>query len=264
MIVVKAGGRALTSNMNNILDSLASRVQEGVVFVHGGGDVVSEYERRLGIEPKIVTSPSGIRSRLTDENELEVYTMVMAGKLGKKMSAYLNWKGVKTVNISGVDAGLIRAQRKKKIIVVDERGRKRIVDGGYTGTITSVDTEAIKTFLKMSYLLLVSPLALGEEGEMLNVDGDSTAAAIASAVKADALYFLTDVEGVLIDGQVVHKLSAREAKALMDRIGPGMNRKVLMAADAVEKGVKKAYICSGLGPDPLKAADEGLGTVFYE
>ncbi len=261
MIVVKAGGRALASNMNNILDSLASRASEEVVFVHGGGDIVSEYERRLGIEPKIVTSPSGIRSRFTDENELEVYVMVMA-RLGKKMSAYLNWKGVKTVSIAGVDAGLVRAKRKKKIVVVDERGRKRIIDGGYTGTITSVDAEAIRTFLKMNYLLLISPIALGDEGEMLNVDGDSIAAAIASAVKADALYFLTDVDGVFVGGQVVRKLSAKEARDLIDKIGPGMNRKVLMAVEAVENGVKKVHICSGLGQDPLREADEGLGTVF--
>ncbi|MEM2236799.1 MAG: [LysW]-aminoadipate/[LysW]-glutamate kinase [Candidatus Caldarchaeum sp.] len=262
MIVVKAGGRALASNMVNILNSISARARAGVVFVHGGGDIVSEYEKRLGMQPRIVTSPSGIRSRLTDEAELEVYAMVMAGKLGKKMSAFLNSKGVKAINMAGVDSGLIRAQRKKKIIILDERGRKRIVDGGYTGTITTVDADAIKKFIEMGYLLVITPLALGEEGEMLNIDGDSAASAIASAVKADALYILTDVEGLMLDGKLVPRLTLAEARAILDRIGPGMNRKVLMAANAVEAGVKKAIISSGLKADPLLEADSGCGTVI--
>ncbi|MDW7978657.1 MAG: [LysW]-aminoadipate/[LysW]-glutamate kinase [Candidatus Caldarchaeum sp.] len=261
--MVKAGGRALTSNMNNILDSVASRAGEGVVFVHGGGDIVSEYEERLGIEPKIVTSPSGIRSRLTDERELEVYAMVMAGKLGKTMSAYLNGKGVRTLNLAGVDAGLLRAQRKKKIIIVDERGRKRVVDGGYTGTIHRVEVEALKAFIDMNYLVVLTPLALGDEGEMLNVDGDSAAAAVATALKADRLYLLTDVEGVILNGEVVPRLTAEEATAALEKIGPGMNRKVLMAANAVSAGVKTVHICSGLVKDPLAEADTGSGTVVY-
>ncbi|MEM1936551.1 MAG: [LysW]-aminoadipate/[LysW]-glutamate kinase [Candidatus Caldarchaeum sp.] len=262
MIVVKAGGRALTANMNKILDSVAAKSGDRVVFVHGGGDVVSEYEGKLGLVPKIVTSPSGIRSRLTDELELEVYAMVMSGKLGKSMSAYLNGRGVKTLNVAGVDAGLIRAQRKKKIIIVDERGRKRIVDGGYTGTITQVDAESIKKLLEMNYLLIITPLALGEEGEMLNVDGDSAASAVASALRAEKLYLLTDVEGVMLDGRVVPRLTVDEARALLERIGPGMNRKVLMAVNAVSAGVGKAYICSGLVEDPLGRADAGGGTVI--
>jgi acetylglutamate/LysW-gamma-L-alpha-aminoadipate kinase len=262
VIVVKAGGRALLANRDRILDSLVPRIHEGVVFVHGGGDVVSDYEKRLGIEPQIVTSPTGIRSRLTDIRELEVYVMVMAGKLGKEMSTYLNARGVKALNIAGVDAGILKAKRKKRIVVVDERGRKRVVDGGYTGTITSVDAEVLKTLTGLGYLLIISPLALGEEGEMLNVDGDSAASAIASAVKAEALYILTDVEGLYLDGGVVKHLTPAEALESLEKIGAGMNRKVMAAAHAVEAGVGAAYICSGLVEDPLSHADAGNATVI--
>jgi len=260
MIVVKAGGRALASNMKKILESVASRSGEGVVFVHGGGDIVTEYEKRMGIEPKIVTSPSGIRSRITDEKELEVYAMVMAGKLGKEMSAYLNSLGVKAVNIAGVDLGIVRAVRKKKIVVLDERGRKRIVDGGYTGTISSVDGEALRKLVNMGFIVVLTPLALGEEGEMLNIDGDSAASAVAAALKADMLYILTDVEGVILDQRVIPRLSVSEAREILPQIGPGMNRKLLMAANAVEAGVTRAVICSGLGADPLREADIRGGT----
>jgi len=262
VIVVKAGGRALASNRQNILQSVARHSSDGVVFVHGGGDIVSEFERRLGVEPKIVVSPSGVRSRLTDSAEIEVYTMVMAGKLGKEIAAYLNKLGVKAVNLSGVDASIIKAQRKKKIVIVDERGRKRVVDGGYTGTITEVDAQFIKRLLELGVVLVVSPLAIGEEGELLNVDGDSAAAAIASSIHADKLYLLTDVDGLLLDGELVKSLTAAQALEILDKIGPGMNRKVMMAARAVQSGVKRAHICTGLVADPVEAADLGGGTVI--
>ncbi|GBC68497.1 Acetylglutamate kinase [archaeon HR01] len=262
MIVVKAGGRVLETNMRNILDSVAKRRDGGVVFVHGGGDIVSKYEKMLGIEPKIVTSPSGIRSRLTDERELEVYNMVMAGKLGKEMSAYLNHRGVKAVSLSGVDSALIRATRKKRIVIVDERGRKRAIDGGYTGTISAVDTSIITNLTEMGYVIVVSPVALGDEGEMLNVDGDTAASAIASALKAEKLILLTDVEGVLLDGRLVESLTVGQAQQLLEQIGAGMNRKLMAAAKAVENGVVKAYICSGMGEDPLKRVEGGKATII--
>jgi acetylglutamate/LysW-gamma-L-alpha-aminoadipate kinase len=262
LIVVKAGGRVLEDNMTRILDSVGQRRGRGVVFVHGGGDIVSRYERALGIEPKIVMSPSGIRSRLTDERELEVYNMVMAGKLGKEMSAYLNHKGFKAVSLSGVDGRLLQAVRKKRIVIVDERGRKRMIDGGYTGTITAVNTDLITSLLAGGYIVIVSPVAIGDEGEMLNVDGDSVASAIAAALKAEALILLTDVEGVMLDGGLVRRLTVGEAHQLLERIGPGMNRKVMAAARAVESGVGAAYICAGGGEDPLANVETGRATVI--
>ncbi|MEM0440527.1 MAG: [LysW]-aminoadipate/[LysW]-glutamate kinase [Candidatus Caldarchaeum sp.] len=262
MIVVKAGGRALASNRDKILDSVALHRHRKVIFVHGGGEIVSSFEKRLGIEPKIVVSPSGVRSRLTDSEEIEVYAMVMAGKLGKEIAAYLNSRGVKAVNLSGIDASVLKATRKKKIVIVDERGRKRVVDGGYTGTIVEVDGDFVRTLLDIGVLIVISPLALGSEGEMLNVDGDSAASAISSAVKAEKLYLLTDVEGVIVDGEVVRKLSVQEALELAEKVGAGMNRKLMMAAKAVENGVGSAHICSGLVDDPIGNADVGRGTVI--
>lgn len=262
MIVVKAGGRILEENMARILDSVGLRKGRGVVFVHGGGDIVSRYERALGIEPKIVMSPSGIRSRLTDERELEVYNMVMAGKLGKEMSAYLNHRGFHAVSLSGVDGRLLQASRKKRIVVVDERGRKRMIDGGYTGTITAVNTDLINSLLHAGYIVIVSPVAIGDEGEMLNVDGDSAASAIAGALKAEELILLTDVEGVMLDGGLVRRLTVGDAYQLLERIGPGMNRKVMVAAKAVEAGVGAAYICSGGGEDPLGNVERGQATLI--
>jgi len=262
LLVVKAGGRILESNMHGILNSIAKRSRDKVVFIHGGGDIVSRFEKALGIEPKIVVSPSGIRSRLTDAKEIEVYNMVMSGKIGKEASAYLNSRGVKAISISGVDGALLRAQRKKRIIIIDERGRKRAIEGGYTGTITSVNSEMLLNLLNMGFVVIVSPVALGDEGEMLNVDGDSTASAIAASLKADTLILLTDVEGLIMNNNLVKHLTCSEAQSMLSRIGAGMNRKVMAAAKAVENGVKRAIICSGEGEDPLARAERGEGTII--
>jgi acetylglutamate/LysW-gamma-L-alpha-aminoadipate kinase len=264
VLVVKAGGRVLASNMNNIAKSIVKwwQLNHRIVFVHGGGDIVSEMCKRLGIEPKFVVSPSGIRSRYTDEAELEVYVQVMAGKINKKIVSTIQRLGGRAVGLSGADAGLLLAERKKKIVVVDEHGRKRVIDGGYTGMVKQVNHELLGLLTGNGYIVVVSPIALGLEGELLNVDGDQAAAAIAKALAADLLVLMTDVEGVLYHEKLVERLTPQEAVELSARIGPGMNRKLMLAADAVQNGTKQALICSGLGDDPLKNINSMRGTLI--
>lgn len=262
MFVVKAGGRALEQNLDGILKSLAQRARKGLrlVFVHGGGDVVSRYERLMGIEPKFVVSPQGIRSRYTDEKELEIYVMVMAGKLNKEIVSRLQAMGVKAIGLTGADGGLLRAERKKRIVIVDERGRKRAIPGGYTGAIREVNTELIEGLLSQGYTLVISPIALGSGYELLNVDADQAASNIARALKAEKLLILTDVDGVILDGKVLEKIRTDEVEALQSKIGVGMNRKVMMCAKAVKEGVSAAIIASGIGEDPLSAIEKKSGT----
>ncbi|MCS7094870.1 MAG: [LysW]-aminoadipate/[LysW]-glutamate kinase [Thaumarchaeota archaeon] len=262
-VVVKAGGRAIAGNLKGIAESIAKRATEHrIVFVHGGGDIVSDYSRRMGVEPKFVTSPQGIRSRYTDAQELEVYVMVMAGKLNKEFVAELSRLGVKAVGLSGADGGLLMAERKKRIVVVDERGRKRVMDGGYTGMIVSTSPELLDLLTSNGFTVVVSPIAVSSEGELLNVDGDQAAASIARALSADVLVLLSDVEGVLLDGEIVNRLKPQDAIELAQRIGPGMNRKLLLAGEAVSSGVRTAVICNGLSEDPLRILEEPKGTVI--
>ena len=262
MIVVKAGGRVLERNLDGVLKSLAKRSSEGmkIVFVHGGGDVVTRFEEKMGIEPKFVISPQGIKSRYTDERELEVYVMVMAGKLNKEIVAKLQSLGVEAIGLSGADGGLLRAERKKRIVIIDERGRKRAIQGGFTGSIKNVNTKLLEKLLNLGYLVVVSPIALGSEHELLNVDADQVAASIARAMKAEKLLILTDVEGVIIDGRIVSRISVGEVEELQPKIGVGMNRKVMMCARAVTEGVGAAIISSGLIDDPLLALEKECGT----
>jgi len=143
---------------------------------------------------------------------------------------------------------------------VDERGRRRAIPGGYTGRIREVNAELVKKLLGEGYLVVVSPIALSLDHELLNVDADQAAAKIAGALKAEKLLILTDVEGVIVDEEVLREIKVDEVEALKPKIGVGMNRKVLMCSEAVKQGVGEAIIASGLTENPLIALEEEQGT----
>ncbi|MEM1606011.1 MAG: [LysW]-aminoadipate/[LysW]-glutamate kinase [Fervidicoccaceae archaeon] len=261
-IVVKAGGRAIAMNLDNIVSDIVNISSTWkTVFVHGGGDMVTEMCRRLGIEPRFVTSPEGIRSRYTDRDELDVYLMVMAGKLNKMIVSKIIALGKKAIGLSGADGPLLIAERKKKIVVVDERGRKRVIDGGYTGKVVEVKLDLLEKLLG-EYIVVVSPIAIDPEGLLLNIDGDQAAYAIASSIKANTLVLLSDVEGVLLGDKLIKELRAQDIDSIIDKIGPGMNRKLLLAKKAVEEGVNQVVISSGLVTNPVSNALKGMGTLI--
>lgn len=262
LLVVKVGGRLIASSaLASIVDDVAGLAgRYDIVLVHGGGDIVTEYSRRFGVEPRFVVSPSGVRSRYTSREELEVYTMVMAGKINKELVAALAAKGLKALGVAGADCGLLLAERKKRIVIVNERGRRQVIPGGYTGRIVGVNAACAKALLAAVDILVVAPLALGIEGELLNVDGDQAAAEIAAALKAEYLVLLTDVDGVILGGKTLGRVRLEELGDVAARVGFGMNRKLLMAGRAVERGVGAAIISSGLKGEPVTRALGGAGT----
>lgn len=263
VVVVKVGGRVLNSGADGVLDDVSRIAKEGrkVVLVHGGGDVVTRYCEAMGIEPRFLVSPSGIRSRYTSREELEVYLMVMAGLINKRLVAALSKRGVRALGISGIDAAVVTAVRKKRVIAVDERGRKRVVSGGYTGRINSVDRRILEELLERFDVLVLAPVAIGEEFEPLNVDGDQMASRVASAIGAEYLVILSDVDGAIVDGKLLGRVTPAEARSACQRVGAGMNRKLMMAAEAVEGGVGAAIIANGLKQRPIERAIRGEGTV---
>lgn len=232
------------------------------ILVHGGGNTVTSIAEKLGVHQKFVTSPEGFRSRYTDAETIQVFTMVMAGKINKEIVQRLQGRKISGIGLSGIDGGLIRGERKQKLVVKDERGRRRMIEGGYTGKITQVDGSLLQTLLKEGYVPVIAPIALGSENELLNLDGDRTAAYVAGAVRADILLLLTDVEGVSLASTVVPRLSAAEAKRRIPDLGPGMITKVYAALEALSMGVSKVMISSGYRENPFTSAIEGqAGTV---
>jgi len=265
LIVLKIGGdifqKGLKSDLCNDIKKLLER--EKLVIVHGGGDEVTLIAEKLGKKQVFVTSPSGIRSRYTDEETVEIYTMVMAGRINKAIVRWLLSQDIPAVGLAGVDAALLRAKRKKRLLIIDERNRKRIIEGGFTGKIIQVNSAVLELLLENNYVPVVAPIALGEEGELLNVDSDRAAGQIAGALKAEDVVFLTDVQGVLLGGKYVRKLLMQEAEKLLPQIGPGMDKKVLASVEALKAGAKEAVISSGFVENPvINALNHIKGTVI--
>jgi acetylglutamate/LysW-gamma-L-alpha-aminoadipate kinase len=128
------------------------------------------------------------------------------------------------------------------------------IDGGYTGKITNVNSGLVKSILDQGYLPVISPIAISEEFDFLNVDGDRAAAYVAGKMHSDKILFLTNVDGLLMNDKLVKSLSLAEAKELLPKIGFGMEKKILAATEALEMGVKQALIANGQKENPISAA----------
>jgi acetylglutamate/LysW-gamma-L-alpha-aminoadipate kinase len=255
MIVVKIGGSVACKDLSKVVQNLPKYTDRAVV-VHGGGCLVNELLKRMGIEPKFLTHPGGLVSRYTDWETLKVFVMAMSW-INKQIVSSLHALGVEALGLTGADMGVVKAKRKEKVLIVDERGRQRVVDGGYVGKITSVAVEK----LRPPPLKVLSPIAVSERGELLNVDGDQLAFDVARELKVEKLILLSDVEGLIIGGKVVPRLTPEEAEALTksEEVRGGMKRKLLMAAEAAKLGIE-VVISSGLVDSPIDAALDGAGT----
>ncbi len=265
LLVIKMGGSILRegASANLVTDLTEVAKQHKVILVHGGGAEVTEIASKLGKEQKFIISPEGFRSRYTDKETIEIYTMVMAGKINKQIVLALQSRGISAVGLSGLDAAILKAERKTKLIAVDERGRKKVIDGGYTGKITQVNAELLNLLLEKGFVPIVTPIALSQDFEPLNVDGDRTAAILAGALKADKLILLTDVEGLVLKGERVAKIAATEVKEVLPSIGQGMSTKVHAGLEALNQGVKEILVTSGEGKQPISSAlKHEVGTVI--
>lgn len=255
MITIKIGGSVVDNlHPTTITDIKKVAEKEGLILVHGGGKEVTKVCEQLGKEPKFVTSPSGIKSRYTDKETAEIFTMVMSGRINKTIVQMLQKNGINAIGLSGVDAKVIEADRKKKLLIVNEKGRKQAIDGGYTGKIREVNSAFIKSLLEQGLTPVISPIAISEESEFLNVDGDRAAAYVAGKVGSDKVLFITNVDGLLIDDKVVPKLTLAEAKEIRPKIGPGMEKKILASTEALDMGVKTALIANGQKENPISSA----------
>jgi acetylglutamate/LysW-gamma-L-alpha-aminoadipate kinase len=255
MIVLKIGG--------SIVDGLHSSTFEDIkiisernklILVHGGGKEVTNIANKLGKEQKFIVSPGGMKSRYTDKETAEIYTMVMSGKINKAIVGMLLRTGIKAAGISGIDGGILNAERKKKLVIINEKGRKMVIDGGYTGRINSVDPSLANILIGNGYVPVISPIALSNEFDFLNVDGDRAAAYIAGGVKAHSVIFITNVNGLILDDKLVTNMTYEQAKTVISRIGFGMQKKVLACTEALEMGVKEAIIASGQIENPISAS----------
>jgi acetylglutamate/LysW-gamma-L-alpha-aminoadipate kinase len=180
--------------------------------------------------------------------------MVMTGKINKELVTALQSQGIRSVGLSGLDGLLVQAKRKKRLVIIDEKGKKRVIDGGYTGKIEKINKEVLSLLLKNNFIPVISPVATSENYEMLNVDGDRMAAYLAGSLQADKLILLTDVKGIMLEGKIIPKMNISEAQAKLSNIGKGMITKLYAAIEALEQNVKEVIIASGLIDKPILSA----------
>lgn len=255
MITIKIGGSVVDNLHPTTISDIKKVAQnEGVILVHGGGKEVTKTTEQLGKEPKFVVSPGGIKSRYTDLETAEIFTMVMSGKINKTIVRLLQKNGINAIGLSGVDGKILQAERKKKLVIVNDKGRKQIIDGGYTGKITDVNAKFLKSLLDQGLTPVISPIAISEEFDFLNVDGDRAAAYVAGKIQSDKVLFITNVDGLLMNDKLVKNLTLAEAKEILPKIGFGMEKKILAATEALEMGVKEALIGNGQRENPISSA----------
>jgi acetylglutamate kinase len=231
-IVLKVGGNDLDDDA--FLDGLVEtvgRLRERVapVLVHGGGKEIARFQTALGLQPRFV---DGLR--VTDEASLQIAEMVLSGLVNKRLVARLVGAGVSAVGLSGVDAGLVRVRRLQH----------PAGDLGWVGEVSGVNADLLVLLLSRGIVPVVSPISLGPEGRSYNVNADHVAVALALALGAKSLAFVTNVPGVLVDGQVVARLAAAVASEWIatGTIAGGMVPKVRSALDAVAAGIAEARI----------------------
>ena len=255
MIVIKIGGSIVDGLHPSIITDIKKIIKnEKIIFVHGGGKEVTNIGNKLGKEQKFIVSPGGVKSRYTDKETAEIFTMVMSGKINKAIIKMLLINDIKAIGLSGIDGEIITADRKKKLIVINEKGRKMMIDGGYTGKIKRINSKILSLLLNNDYTPVISPIALSEDFEFLNVDGDRAAAHIAGGINADKVIFITNVNGLILEDKLINKMTLDEAKIALPKIGHGMEKKVMACTEALTMGVKEAMIASGNVEEPISSA----------
>ena len=259
IIVVKYGGSAMSNpelQKNVIKDvTLLKLVGFKPIIVHGGGKEISRWAAKTGKESRFVNG-----MRVTDEETMEIAEMVL-GKVNKSLVTMVQELGVKAVGISGKDGGLLKVEKKYP-------GGE---DVGFVGEVTQVDPKILYDLLEKDFLPIISPIGLDETFQTYNINADDAACAVAKAVKAEKLAFLTDVEGLYRDFQdkssFISRISVKEARKLTQGglVGGGMLPKLNNCIDAVSEGVSRVHILDGRIPHCLLLeifTNQGVGTVI--
>ena len=259
IIVVKYGGSAMAD------EELKKKVIADVVLlklvgfkpiiVHGGGKEISRWVQKVGMEPHFV---NGLR--VTDTDTMELAEMVL-NKVNKELVCHVQSLGVKGAGISGKDGGLLKVKKRYS------NGE----DIGYVGEITEVNPEIVHDLIERDFIPIICPIGMDDEFNTYNINADDAACAIAKAIGAEKLAFLTDIEGVYRDkddpSTLISEITVSEAKELINSgyIGGGMLPKLGNCIDAVEQGVSRVHILDGRIPHFLLLeifTNKGIGTAI--
>ena len=259
IVVVKYGGSAMIDQelKENVIKDVVLLKLVGFkpIIVHGGGKEISRWVGKVGMEPRFI---NGLR--VTDEATMELAEMVLA-KVNKELVTLVQSLGIKAVGISGKDGGLLQVEKKYS------DGQ----DIGYVGEVTQVNPKILYDLLEKDFLPIVFPVGTDEEFKTYNINADDAACAIAEALHAEKLAFLSDIEGVCRDvndpSTLISELHVHEAEKLISDgyVGGGMIPKIKNCIDAIENGVNRVHILDGRIPHSLLLeifTNKGIGTAI--
>ena len=260
-VVVKYGGSAMKDKelQKSVIRDVALLKLIGMkpIIVHGGGKEISKWVRMSGKEPEFY---HGLR--VTDKDTMEVAEMVLF-KVNQELVAMMAEAGVKAVGLSGKDAEMIHVTKK------EVPGK----DLGYVGEVKKVDTELLEALIQDDFVPVISPIGLGDDFEPYNINADDTACAVASALNAEKLVFLTDIEGVFVDPEdkstLISEMDLAQAREFIARgvVGGGMLPKLQNCIEAIENGVARVRVLDGGVPHCLLLeffTEKGVGTAILK
>ncbi len=266
-IVIKYGGAAMEEDalIHSVMEDIVLMKYVGMrpIVVHGGGPRISTWMEKMGKKAQFV---QGLR--VTDAETIEIAEMVLAGSINKSIVARLNQHGGKAIGLSGKDANLVVAE-KQQMHVTDEEGNQTALDLGFVGKIIGINTEPIITLDTAGYIPVIAPNGVGVDGQTYNINADTMAGEIASALQAEKLIMLTDTRGILRNvedtASLIPTIHLKQLDALIDEglIAGGMLPKVEACATALIGGVYKTHIIDGRMPHSLLLevfTEGGIGT----
>ncbi|MCX5496350.1 acetylglutamate kinase [Kaistia dalseonensis] len=267
-VVVKFGGNAMGSEElgKAFAEDITLLKLAGInpVVVHGGGPQINAMLTRLGIKSEWAAG-----MRITDKQTVEIVEMVLAGSINKEIVQTITEAGGRAIGLTGKDGNMVTVTRLKRTVVDPDSNIEKVIDLGFVGEPKTVRTEVLEVLAKSEIIPVLAPVCAGEDdGETYNVNADTFAGAIAGALGASRLLFLTDVPGVLDrNKQLIKELTVAEAKAMIadGTISGGMIPKVETCIEALDRGVEGVVILDGKTPHAVLLelfTEHGAGTLI--
>jgi len=262
-VVIKYGGHAMTDPelKDKVITDIVLMKYVGInpVIVHGGGPEISYWLEKTSQKSNFVNG-----MRVTDKNIMDIAQMVLVGKVNKEIVGLVQKNGGKALGLSGIDGGLIQVHKKE----VRKNGVE--VDLGYVGEVEHINPQLILSSIEQDHIPVIAPIGCSQEGDVYNINADYVAGSVASALEADKLVLLTDVEGVLDNhGNLLSSLSFIQARRFIETgvIDGGMIPKIECCMEALIGGVKSTHIINGRLNHALLLeifTDKGVGTMVVK
>jgi acetylglutamate kinase len=263
--VIKYGGAAMVDE--ELKDAFAQDIvlmnYIGIktVIVHGGGPRINSIMEKMGKKPMFVHG-----QRVTDEETVDIVEMVLGGLVNKQIVSLINGHGGLAIGLSGKDGNLIRARRKVIKKISPDTGVPEIIDLGLVGEVEQVNPKLLETIDASGFIPVIAPISAGKNNCTLNINADYVAGAVASAIGAEKLILLTDVEGIKDKkGKLISSLPVKKINSLVSNgtVSGGMLPKVQACRSAIEGNVGKTHIIDGRMPHALLLeifTEKGIGT----